>query len=401
MSNEPREQIDPDEMTEIAANAQTISAETEANPGAVEVEAETATLAFTVDEIHAGARLDAFLATRIDGVSRTRLKHLIEDGDVLVAGRTAKASYKLRAGDPIELDSPAPTSPCDFAPENIPLDIVFEDDSLVVLNKPAGLIVHPAAGAPSGTLANALAYHLRNVDCGLRIEANEQLASSPEASQGDAGRSELPSPNPDSFPLPSNPHSAFRIPQFPRPGIVHRLDRDTSGLMVVAKTGAAHEHLADQFRAREVFKSYVALAHGRVREQSGRIEEPIARDPRQRTRMAVVRGGRPALSLYRVRQSYERFTLLDVQIKTGRTHQIRVHLAWLKHPVVGDKVYHGGRDTTVADVRLRAAIRAMGRQFLHAERLGFRHPQTGEMLHFSVPLPAELSRLLAALELHA
>jgi len=356
MSNEQREEIEPDETTEIAADAQTIFAETEANPGAVEAEAETATLAFTADEIHAGARLDAFLAARIAGVSRTRLKQIIEDGDVLVAGRTAKASYKLRAGDAIELDSPAPTAPCDFAPEDIPLDIMFEDDALVVLNKPAGLIVHPAAGAPSGTLANALAYHFQHLSA----------------------------------------HAGAM-----RPGIVHRLDRDTSGLMVVAKTGAAHEHLADQFRAREVFKSYVALAHGRVREESGRIDEPIARDPRQRTRMAVVRGGRPALSLYRVRQSYERFTLLDVQIKTGRTHQIRVHLAWLKHPVVGDKVYHGGRDSTVADIRLRAAIRTMGRQFLHAERLGFRHPQTGEMLHFVAPLPAELSRLLAALELNA
>jgi 23S rRNA pseudouridine1911/1915/1917 synthase len=316
------------------------------------IEQEAATLAFTVGDGDAGARLDAFLAARVEAVSRTRLKQSIEDGDVLVAGRTAlKGSHKLRAGDRVELELPAPPS-CDFTPEDIPLDIVYEDDSLVVLNKPAGLVVHPAAGVSSGTLANALAFHFRQ----LSVHAGAT-----------------------------------------RPGIVHRLDRDTSGLMVVAKTASAHEHLSDQFRAREVFKSYVALVHGRVSAESGRIEEPLARDPRTRTRMAVVRGGRPALSLYRVSRAYERFTLLDVQIKTGRTHQIRVHLAHIKHPVVGDKIYNGGRDTTVADVRVRAAIRAMGRQFLHAAQLGFRHPQTGETLRFDAPLPTELSQMLDAL----
>jgi 23S rRNA pseudouridine1911/1915/1917 synthase len=271
---------------------------------------------------------------------------------VLVSGSAAKPSYKLRAGDAVELEMPAPPA-SNFTPEDIPLKIVFEDDSLVVIDKPPGMVVHPAAGVSSGTLANALAFHF------------QQLSAHAGAT---------------------------------RPGIVHRLDRDTSGLMVVAKTESAHEHLADQFRAREVFKSYVALVHGRLREESGRIEEPLARDPRQRTRMAVVRGGRPSLSLYRVRRAYERFTLLDVQIKTGRTHQIRVHLAHLKHPVVGDKVYNGGRDTTVSDVRVRAAIRALGRQFLHAEQLGFRHPQTGASLNFDAPLPEGLSRMLQALE---
>jgi 23S rRNA pseudouridine1911/1915/1917 synthase len=191
--------------------------------------------------------------------------------------------------------------------------------------------------------------------------------------------------------------SAIRNPQSIRPGIVHRLDRDTSGLLVVAKTESAHEHLAEQFRARTVFKSYIALVHGQVREEKGRIEQPIARDPRNRTRMGVVRNGRPALSLYRVRQRFTRFTLLDVEIKTGRTHQIRVHLAWLKHPVVGDKLYGGGRDQTIPDPRLRAAVNASGRQFLHAERLGFQHPQTDAWLQFTAPLPDELSGLLDAL----
>jgi 23S rRNA pseudouridine1911/1915/1917 synthase len=319
---------------------------------ATDAEAAAATLAFTVDEGEVGARLDAFLAAHVEGLSRTRLKQSIEDGDVLVAGRTAeKGAYKLRAGEQVELEMPAPPA-CDFTPEDIPLDIIYEDESLVVLNKAAGLVVHPAAGVPSGTLANALAFHFQKLSA----------------------------------------HAGAT-----RPGIVHRLDRDTSGLMVVAKTERAHEHLSDQFRAREVFKSYVALVHGRVGAESGRIEEPLARDPRTRTRMAVVRGGRPALSLYRLRRAYERFTLLDVEIKTGRTHQIRVHLAHLKHPVVGDKVYNGGRDTTISDVRVRAAIRAMGRQFLHAEQLGFRHPHTGESLRFNAPLPAELSLMLDAL----
>ncbi|MFL6210966.1 MAG: RluA family pseudouridine synthase [Pyrinomonadaceae bacterium] len=306
------------------------------------------TLSFTVAPEDAGTRLDAYLAVRVSTVSRTRLKQSIEDADVLVDGRAAKPAYKLRGGETIELDTPAPPT-SDFQPEDIPLDIVYEDDALIVVNKPAGLVVHPAAGVPSGTLANALAFHFKKLS-------------------GRAGAT--------------------------RPGIVHRLDRDTSGLLVVAKTEAAHEHLADQFRARTVFKSYVALVHGQVREERGRIEQPLARDPRNRTRMGVVRGGRPALSLYRVRRRFTRFTLLDVEIKTGRAHQIRVHLAWLKHPVVGDKVYGGGRDQTIPDTKLRAAIATLGRQFLHAERLGFDHPRTGTRMQFTAPLPAELSRLL-------
>ena len=183
-----------------------------------------------------------------------------------------------------------------------------------------------------------------------------------------------------------------------RPGIVHRLDKDTSGLLVVAKTESDHENLADQFRAREVFKSYIALVYGVVKQQSGSIEQPIARDPRNRTRMAIVAGGRGALSLFKIRRSYDAFTLLDVELKTGRTHQIRVHLAWLKHPVVGDEVYGGGRENNVQDVQLRARIRKMNRHFLHAEQLGFHHPQTGEQMRFVAPLPAELTQFLAALE---
>jgi len=309
-------------------------------------------LTFRVDEQTAGQRLDVFLADHVAGWSRARLQKAIAAGEVTVEGRQEKPSYKLRLNEEIEAEL-VPAAANFFAPENIPLEIVFEDDDLIIINKPAGMVVHPAAGVRSGTLVNALAYHFQKLS-GLGGSI--------------------------------------------RPGIVHRLDRDTSGLLVVAKTEAAHEHLADQFRERKVFKSYMALVHGTFARDSGSIEEPIARDPRQRTRMAVVRGGRPATSVYKVRRRYERFTLLDVQIKTGRTHQIRVHLAWVKHPVVGDPAYGGGRDNTVNDPKLRSQIGKLGRHFLHAEQLGFQHPRTGEALRFTAPLPDDLQRFLSYLE---
>jgi 23S rRNA pseudouridine1911/1915/1917 synthase len=303
---------------------------------------------FRIDSHEAGLRLDGYLASQIDGWSRARLQRLIESEDVLVNGKPAKASYKLREHDELEVELTAPAA-TDFVPEPIPIEIVYEDETLVVVNKPAGLVVHPAAGIHSGTLANALAYHFQH--------------------------------------LPDSGQSL-------RPGIVHRLDRDTSGLLVVAKTEAALENLSNQFRDRTVFKSYVALVHGRLNTDSGRIDQPLARDPSNRTRMAVVRGGRSALSLYCVRQRFDRFTLLDVELKTGRTHQIRVHLAWLRHPVVGDETYGGGRDNTIQDAKLRARVRNLGRHFLHAEKLAFTHPQTGKHVEFSSALPAELAELL-------
>ena len=308
-------------------------------------------LTFKIGPDDAGVRLDAFLASQIPGWSRARLQRLIENEDVLVNGKPGKPSYKLREHDDVEVELIAATT-TSFAPEAIPIEIVYEDDTLVVVNKPAGLVVHPAAGIHSGTLANALAYHFQQL------------------------------PNAGSV----------------RPGIVHRLDRDTSGLLVVAKTEAALENLSDQFRARSVYKSYAALVHGRVSADSGRVDQPLARDPANRTRMAVVRGGRSALSLFRVNRRFNRFTLLDVELKTGRTHQIRVHLAWLKHPVVGDETYGGGRDNTIQDAKLRAHIRNLGRHFLHAEKLAFTHPGTGERAEFHSPLPPELLSLLSEIE---
>lgn len=311
-------------------------------------QSENSSLQLSVSPANEGERLDTFLAAHIEGWSRARLQRLIEDADVLVNGRAVKSSYKIHASDEIEVELTPPPSTL-FVPERILIDVVYEDEELIVVNKAAGMVVHPAAGSLSGTLANGLAFHFRKLST---------------------------------------------LGGIVRPGIVHRLDKDTSGLLVVAKTESAHEDLADQFRAREVFKSYTALVHGQVERKTDQINQPIARDPRNRTRMAVVRGGRPALTIYRVRKRFERFTLLDAELKTGRTHQIRVHLSWLKHPVVGDETYGAGRDKTVTDKNIRSEIAKLGRQFLHAECLGFRHPRTGKELRFTAALPTELQSLL-------
>jgi 23S rRNA pseudouridine1911/1915/1917 synthase len=299
-----------------------------------------------------GKRLDAYLAERIDGWSRSRLQRLIENEDVLVNETSVKPSYKIHIGDEIEVDL-VEVPVARFEPENIPLDIVFEDEYLAVINKPAGMVVHPGAGVQSGTLANAIAYHF-------------------ELEQSAVGGSQ----------------SEARI------GIVHRLDKDTSGLIVVAKTDEIHEALSEQFRERTVYKSYVALVHGSPEANTGKIEAPIGRNKHNRLRMKVATHGRSALSLWKVRKRYDKFTLLDVEIKTGRTHQIRVHMAYVNHPVVGDEIYNEGRDNTVADTNVRNAIKSLGRFFLHAEKLSFTHPKTGERMEFKQDLPGELKAFL-------
>lgn len=309
---------------------------------------------------NAGSRLDAFLSEHIQGWSRSRLQRLIENGDVLVNRKTAKASYKLREGDEVDVELVDEPSAI-FEPEDIPLDIVYEDVSLAVINKPAGMVVHPGAGISSGTLANAVAYHF-------------QL--------GNAARKQG--------------HNMDAAPD-DRVGIVHRLDKDTSGLILVAKNEPVHEALTEQFRRREVFKSYVALIHGSPRENSGTIDRPIARDRWHRTKMTVAANGRNALSMWKVRRRFEKFTLLDVEIKTGRTHQIRVHLASINYPVVGDVTYNEGRDNTIADIEVRKAVQKLGRFFLHAEHLAFTHPQTGERIELSCQISQELAELLKLL----
>ena len=313
-------------------------------------------LNFIVSQDQAGKRLDLFLSENIEGWSRSRLQKLIDDEDVTVNGKKAKSSYKLNESDEIEVElTEAPTD--NFEPENIPLDIVFEDEYLAVINKPAGMIVHPGAGVKSGTLANAIAYHFNF--------KNESQISAPEN---------------------------YRI------GIVHRLDKDTSGLILVAKNDRTHETLAKQFRDREVFKSYVALVHGAMRGTKGKIDQPIGRDRYNRIKMAITKTGRNAVSLWKVRRNFEKFTLLDVEIKTGRTHQIRVHLSFLNHPIVGDEIYNEGRDKTVNDFEVRRQIVELNRFFLHAERLSFKHPVSKEKMDFTVPIPKPLSDLIASIK---
>ncbi len=310
---------------------------------------ENSILVFQIETEDAGKRFDAFLAEKIENRSRSKLQNLIDDGDATVNQKTVKSSYKIRAGDEIEVElTELPTK--DFVPEDIALEIVYEDEFLAVINKPSGMVVHPGAGVSGGTLANAIAHHFK-------------------------------------FQISDSKYEN-------RVGIVHRLDKDTSGLLVVAKTDEIHEKLSEQFREREVFKSYVALVHGAIEANEGTIDQPIAREKHNRTRMAIRAHGRGALSLWKVRQRFEKFTLLNVEIKTGRTHQIRVHLASINHPVVGDETYNGGRDKTVRDLAVRQAIADLNRFFLHAERLSFTHPQTLERMEFYQPMPPELTDLL-------
>ena len=314
------------------------------------VEAEQ--LRFIVDGPAAGARLDSFLASQIEGWSRSRLQRLIEDEDVLVNDAPVKSSYKVRENDEIDVElTELPVTK--FEPEDIPLDIVYEDEHLAVINKPAGMVVHPGAGVQSGTLANAIAYHFS------LVTRHSPLAT--------------------------------------RLGIVHRLDKDTSGLIVVAKSDEVHEALSEQFRERKVYKSYIALVHGATEKNSGTIEAPIGRNKHNRLRMKVANHGRSAISIWKVRRRFTKFTLLDVEIKTGRTHQIRVHMAYINHPIVGDEIYNEGRDNTIADSDVKNAIHSLGRFFLHAEKLAFTHPKTGEQLSFTSELPPELAELLKIL----
>ena len=313
----------------------------------------------------AGKRLDAFLSEKIENRSRSRLQKLIDDGEATVNQETAKSSCKLRVDDEVEIELTEP--PADnFEPENIALTVVYEDEFLAVINKPSGMVVHPGAGISSGTLANALAFRFNIQYSELEIENGAD-----EQSKIQNLKSKI--------------------------GIVHRLDKDTSGLLVVAKNEEIHEQLSEQFREREVFKSYVALVHGAVEGNAGTIDQPIAREKHNRTKMAIRAHGRNAISLWKVRKRFEKFTLLNVEIKTGRTHQIRVHLMSINHPVVGDETYNAGRDKTIKDLSVRQAITDLNRFFLHAERLSFTHPKTSERLEFYVPMPPELKGLVETL----
>lgn len=317
------------------------------------------TLAVSAED--AGKRLDQFLATHLEQVSRARVQELIAIGKVLVNGTTAKASLKLRGGERVSVRGPAERAPLRAMAEEIALDIVFEDDDLAVINKPAGMMVHAGAGATDdernrGTLVNALLHHFGSLS-------------------GVGG--EL------------------------RPGIVHRLDKETSGLIVVAKNDEAHRKLAAQFAHREVKKTYVTLVHGWVKRDSGTIAESISRDRVRRTRMTTRgAGGRQAVSHYRVVRrldsAFGKFTLVEVKIDTGRTHQIRVHMSSLGHPVVGDTVY-GAPRAVGTSVKAGGSI-SLARNFLHAAELRLQHPRTGKEIALKSELPKELRTFLTKAE---
>jgi 23S rRNA pseudouridine1911/1915/1917 synthase len=308
---------------------------------------------FVVEPEAAGVRLDRFLQAHAPDLSRTRLQALIVAGRVAVAGGQAKASHRLRPGAEVTVDVPPP-EPLTLVPEPIPLAVVYEDADLLVVNKPVGLVVHPGAGHRTGTLVHALLAH-----CGGELSG---------------------------------------IGGIRRPGIVHRLDRGTSGLLVVAKTDRAHVALARQLKARTVERRYLALVQGRLPHAAGVVETAIGRDPRDRLRMAVrpAGAGRPALTRYRVLERFARpapLALLEVTLGTGRTHQIRVHLAHLGAPVVGDRTYRR-RGATVPDPDFAARVAALGGQALHAAVLGFTHPTTGARHRFEAPPPPAFTALL-------
>jgi 23S rRNA pseudouridine1911/1915/1917 synthase len=330
---------------------------------------------FDVPAEAAGQRLDQFVAAQLEGVSRSRVQMLMEQGDVLVNGEREKPSLKLRGGERIAVTGEPHPAPLKATAEDIPLDVVFEDADLAVVNKPAGMMVHAGSGQnedarSKGTLVNALLYRFKKL-----------------SSTG----GEL------------------------RPGIVHRLDKDTSGLIVVAKNDRTHAELGDMFSSRRIKKTYVALVQGALEREKGTINASVGRDPVRRTRMTTqpLENARTAVSHYevvrRLSNRFGKFTLVKVRIETGRTHQIRVHMASIGHPVVGDTLYGGAGQLTDQEAAQAAQSKAarrkadperlrLGRNFLHAARLEFAHPRTGKLLELEAPLPVELEGFLNRLD---
>ena len=292
-------------------------------------------VSFTVEA--GGERLDKITPAHVPDLSRATAQRLIKAGEVTVNGRLSKPSYRVQVGDDVVVRVPT-EMPAPVVPENIPLDVIYEDDALLVVNKPAGMVVHPAYGHASGTLVNAVLAHCPQI--------------------ADVG-------GPD------------------RAGVVHRLDKDTSGLILIAKDGVTRAALQRQFKRRQVAKTYLALVEGQMQPREGVVEAPVGRDKRQRKKMAVVRSGREARTLYRAIEYFANYTLLEVRPHTGRTHQVRVHLSWLGYPIVGDAVYGRHRQRLLR-----------GRHFLHAARIRFSHPATSEEVEFEATLPPELAAVL-------
>ena len=296
----------------------------------------------TVNPEDTGRRLDLFLSQQVAGLSRNRIQKLIDTGMVLInRDLCSDKNYRLQSGDKISVTVPEPVETV-VEPEEILLDVVYEDEDLVVINKPRGMVVHPAPGHARGTLVNALLSHCRDLS---------------------------------------------GIGGVMRPGIVHRLDKDTSGLLIIAKNDLTHQSLSAQLKTRKLHREYITLVCGLVKPENGRIEAPIGRDPRHRKKMAVVAGGRESVTRYRVLKYYKRYTLLELKLETGRTHQIRVHLANIGYPVVGDTTYGPG---SYGDLPAELAAS----QALHARRIAFTHPRSGETLEFSTPLPAVFKKTL-------
>lgn len=294
----------------------------------------------TAEAEDAGTRADVFLAAKL-GVSRSNMQKLLEDGRVKRGEKIIKANYKVRAGEMFVVDIPEP-EPIEAVPENIPLDIIYEDDDVVVLNKARGMVVHPAPGNYTGTLVNALLYHCSNL---------------------------------------SSINSAIR------PGIVHRLDKDTSGIMIVAKNDAAHISLSQQIQSKTAVRTYLAVVRGNIKTDSGTIETQIARDKTDRKKMAVVKeGGRDAITDYEVLERFGKYTLVRCKLRTGRTHQIRVHMEYLGYPLVGDSKY--------SPMKTPFGIKG---QALHSHTLEFTHPRTGERMKFEAPLPEDMHKIITRL----
>ena len=283
-------------------------------------------------------RLDAFLASSLDGLTRSQATRLIESGEVAVNGRAVSKSYKLAGGEDIAVTLPEP-EPVEAVPQDIPLDVVYEDADVIVVNKPSGMVVHPAPGHPDGTLVNALLYHCAGTLSGI----------------GGALR----------------------------PGIVHRIDRDTSGLIIAAKNDAAHQYLSAQLADHTLARTYECIVVGKLREDRGTVDAPIARHPTDRKRMAVVAGGREAVTHWEVIARYPGYTHVRCRLETGRTHQIRVHMAYIGHPILGDTVYGAKKE-----------VPGLTGQCLHAVGLRFLHPRTHEVVELSCPLPEEFTRML-------
>jgi len=308
-------------------------------------------LSFPVLPEQAGLRLDVFLAQADASFSRSQIKNAIEEGDVLVNGKEPKVSQHLKAGDVVTLHIEAAVEAV-AVPQNIPLYIIYEDSSIIVINKPAGMVVHPAPGNPDQTLVNALLFHC---------------------------------------------HDLSGIGGVLRPGIVHRLDKETSGLIVAAKTDEAHRNLSAQFEKHDVHKKYIALVWGNVKGASGEIVLPVGRHPVDRKKMSTKsRHGKDALTLWKVKERFGPATLLDIEIKTGRTHQIRVHLTERGWPVIGDAVYGTHRMQTIKDPVLKSQLKSFDRHALHAAQLSFVHPQKGERMVFTAPMPPDMENLCNA-----